>query len=135
MFWKKKIDTENMAKTIYKKDLIVRYSHFLLGVMIVAIAYNLLLVPSNVVYGVGGVGVMLKHLYGVDPSLVILIGAALLLIMSYFVLGKEKTLHSAFGSLIYPVFVKGTQWIPSVISIEGAESIMIVIVGAVMTYI
>ncbi len=133
MFWKKKKDTENTMKKIYKKDLIIRYSNFLLGVTIVAIAYNLFLVPSNVVYGVGGVGVMLNHLYGTDPSFVILIGAAILLVMSYFILGKEKTVHSVFGSLIYPVFVKATQWIPDVISIQGAESIMIVIVGAVMT--
>lgn len=133
MFWKKKIETENVVKAIYKKDLMVRYANFLLGILLVACAYNLLLVPSSVVYGVGGIGVMLKHLYGFDPSLVILIGSAILLIISYFTLGKEKTFHSAFGSFLYPVFVKLTQWIPEVISIEGAEMILIVIIGAVMT--
>ena len=130
-FKKKKILDENILKLIYKKGRLKRYSQFILGVLIVAISYNLFILPADIVYGVGGIGVILNKLYGIDPSFVILIGSLILLIMSFILLGKEKTKNSIVGSLLYPVFIKLTEWIPNYISIEGSEVLVIVLFGAV----
>ena len=135
MFFKKK-ELEinaNFIKNIYKKDRLVRYSQFILGVLLIAIAYNLFILPTNIVYGVGGIGVILKKIYNIDPSLVIFISSILLLIVSYFALGKESTAKTVVGSLLYPIFVKLTEWVINYVSFSNLEPLVIVLFGAVLT--
>lgn len=133
MLFKKKINTDEVMHHVYEKKRTSRYLEFVIGIFIVAITYNIFLVPANIVYGIGGVGIMLKKLIGLDPFIVILIGSIILLIASFILLGKEKTAKSVLGSLAYPFIVKLTAWIPNYISIEGAEPLLIVIVGALAT--
>lgn len=134
MFFKKKIIfDENIIKNIYKKDRLVRYAQFLLGVALVAVAFNLLVEPSQIVYGMNGVGVMLKGLYNFDPSLVILTGSIVLLILSFFTLGKDKTINSIVGSLLVPFFIKLTEDIDRYIKISNDDTFLIVIIGAAAT--
>lgn len=134
MFFKKKaILDENIIKKIYKRDRLIRYTQFLSGVALIAISFNLLVEPSHVVYGMNGVGVMLKSLYSIDPSLVILIGSLFLLILSYFSLGKDKTIDSVVGSLLVPLFIKLTEDIDRYIRISNDDIFLIVIIGAAAT--
>lgn len=135
MLFKKKISIdENIWNEIYKKDKrIIRIAQFLSGVLLVAIAFNLLVMPSNIVYGMNGIGVMFKYLFKIDPSLVILIGSVLLLILSYFLLGKKQTMNSILGSLAVPIFIKLTENISDIIPIEMDDPFLIVIMGAVLT--
>lgn len=132
LFKKKKLLDENILKKIYSKDRFKRYTLFVIGVLIVAIAYNLFLVPSEVVYGVGGVGIILKKLFGIDPSTTIMIGSILLLILSFILLGKEKTASSVVGSLLYPVFVELTENIGTYVQLGNADPLIIVLFGAVI---
>ena len=132
-FKKKKLLDENILKTIYSKGRIKRYIGFVFGVFLVAIAYNLFMVPSEVVYGVGGIGIILKKLLGIDPATTIMIGSILLLILSFVILGKEKTMNSVVGSLLYPIFVKLTENIGTYIELGDAEPLIIVVFGAVLS--
>lgn len=134
MFFKhKKKFEENVLKIIYSKDRLKRYIGFVSGVLIVAIAYNLFMVPSKVVYGVGGVGIILQDLFGIAPSLTILVGSILLLILSFILLGKEKTTSSVVGSILYPIFVELTSNIGNYIDLGNASPLLIVIFGAVIS--
>lgn len=134
MFFKhKKKFEENVLKIIYSKDRLKRYIGFVIGVLIVAIAYNLFMVPSKVVYGVGGVGIILQDLFGIAPSLTILVGSILLLILSFILLGKEKTTSSVVGSILYPIFVELTSNIGNYIDLGNASPLLIVIFGAVIS--
>lgn len=131
MFFKKKTE-ENILKKIYERGRLKRYTQFILGMIVTAISYNLFMLPSSVVYGVGGLGVMFKQLFNWSPSLVILIGSILLLILSFILLGTEKTKNSIIGSLLYPVFVSLTEWIPSYVNLSDADPLLIVVFGAVI---
>lgn len=124
---------ENILKEIYKENRIRRYALFISGIFLVAMAYNLFILPNDIVYGVGGLGVMLYRCFGIDPSLVILVGSILLLILSYFMLGREKTRNTVIGSLLYPVFVKITLPLVSYIDLGTTETIVAVIFGAVIS--
>lgn len=132
LFRRKKFD-ENILKKIYSKDRLKRYIEFIVGILLVAIAYNLFMLPSSVVYGVGGIGVILKKLYDIDPSVTIMIGSIILLILSFVTLGKEKTANSVVGSLLYPVFVKLTEGIGQYIELADTEPLIIVVFGAVIS--
>lgn len=124
---------DNIISQIYKKDRIVRYSFFLLGLLLIALSYNIFILPNDVVYGVGGLGVIFYRTMGIDPSVVILIGSIILLILSYFLLGWEQTRNSIVGSLLYPVFVKLTENFASIINLGTTEVIVTVICGAVVS--
>lgn len=131
MFFKRK-NEENILKKIYERGRLKRYTQFILGMIVAALSYNLFMIPSSVVYGVGGLGVMFKQLFNWSPSVVILIGSILLLILSFLLLGVEKTKNSIIGSLLYPVFVSLTEWVPKYVNLSDADPIIIVIFGAVI---
>lgn len=133
MFFKKKTDNNLILKQIYSRTRLVRYAQFLLGILLVSVAFNIFLLPNNIVYGVSGIGVILKKTIGLDPSLVILMGSVLLLLLSLFVLGKDKTKNTVIGSLLYPVFVKLTEGLISYIDLGNTETIVLILFGAVIT--
>lgn len=112
---------------------ILYYFYFILGVLFVAIAYNIFILPTNIVYGVGGLGVIFKRLWGLDPSITIFLSSLFLLFLSFVLLGKEKTRNSIIGSLLYPLFVKLTQNIGNYINITETETLVMVLFGAVLT--
>lgn len=130
LFSKKK--EENVLKIIYERGKLKRYTQFIIGIILTAISYNLFMLPSDVVYGVGGLGVMFKQLFNWNPSVVIFIGSVILLILSFILLGFDKTKNSIIGSLLYPVFVSLTEWVPQYVNLEEADPIIIVIFGAVI---
>ena len=125
---KEKVD---VIKEIYSKDVLKRMILFLFGLLIVAVAFNIFILPNNIVYGVSGVAIILNHLFDLDVSLVILIGSVLLLILSYILMGKEKTANTVIGSLLYPVFVKLTEWIIPYVDLGATEPLLIALCGAV----
>lgn len=124
---------ENIIKKIYKKGRLKRWVEFLLGVLIVAIAYNLFLLPAKVVYGVGGLGIIFNSLFKIDPSLVILVSSVILLFLSLILLGKEETKKTVIGSLLYPVFVKLTSSVGQVVDLSNTDPLLIVLFGAVIS--
>lgn len=124
---------ENIIKEIYKKGRLKRWAEFLLGVLIVAIAYNLFLLPAKVVYGVGGLGIIFNSLFKIDPSLVILVSSVILLFLSLILLGKEETKKTVIGSLLYPVFVKLTSSIGQIVDLSNTDPLLIVLFGAVIS--
>jgi Uncharacterized conserved protein len=123
---------DNILNQIYRKDRLIRYAMFLLGLLFMSLAYNIFVLPNNIVYGVGGLGVIFYRTMKIDPSLVIMIGSILLLIVSFLTLGWEKTRNSIIGSLLYPVFVKLTEPLCSYIDLGTTETIVTVICGAVI---
>ena len=124
---------ENIIKEIYKKGRLKRWAGFLLGVLIVAIAYNLFLLPAKVVYGVGGLGIIFNSLFKIDPSLVILVSSVILLFLSLILLGKEETKKTVIGSLLYPVFVKLTSSVGQIVDLSNTDPLLIVLFGAVIS--
>ena len=129
---KKHILDENIIQNIYKKDRLFRYAEFLVGLLLVAIAFNVFILPNNIVYGVSGLGVIAAHLWKIDPSVIIMVFNIFLMVLSFVLLGKEKTTNSVIGSLLYPVMVKLTETMPKYMDVTGAEPLMLILFGAVI---
>lgn len=129
---KNKNTDNNVIKAVYKKSRLTRYIEFVLGVLLVALSFNIFILPNNVVSGVSGLGVILYRIVGVEPSLVILIGSVILMILSFILLGVEKTKNSIIGSLLYPIFVKLTENVPQFIDLGTTETIVMILFGAVI---
>ena len=132
MFFKKKEEVKDIVKSIYEKDKLTRYAQFIFGVFVVAIAFNLFILPSDIVYGVSGIGVILNK-YGINPSLTILVGEVALLLLSFVVLGVNKTKNSIIGSILYPIFVELTTYLTKYVNVGDVEPILLALFGAVIS--
>ena len=111
----------------------IKYFQFIIGMIIAAIAFNVFILPCNVVYGVSGVGVILKHTFNINPAMTVFIGDVLLLLISFLVLGVKKTKGSIIGSLIYPLFIQMAAWIPQYVNISMKEPLLLILFGATLS--
>lgn len=83
------------------------YLYLILGCMIVATSFTIFLKPNSFVTGgVSGLSIVINHYFPIDTSLFILIVSIILLIISYFTLGREKTFNSILGSILFPILIK-----------------------------
>ncbi len=128
------LETENrIINKIYKKDKIRRHASLLLGLLLISIAFNLFLLPNNIVFGgVSGISIITKEVFGWNPSIVIYIGSLILLIVSFIVLGIDQTTGSVLGSLLFPIFVQITANIGEWIPIGEIETFLAVLFGGVL---
>ena len=122
---------ENILKEVYDESRYLRILQFLLGLMIISAAYNLFVLPCDIVYGMGGVGVILNKLFGANPSTVILIGNIILLFVSFIFLGASKTKNTIVGSILYPLFITLTAWMPKYIEVSMSDPLVVALFGAV----
>lgn len=122
--------SDNILKIVQKAHLFKRCVFLLIGVLIYAIAYNLFFFKNNIVYG-GASGISIITQSIIEPSTMILILNVFFLILSFFLLGKEKTINSLVGSLLYPLFVNLTRGIGDYIKIDNSNLLLIAIIGGV----
>lgn len=103
-----------------------------IGCFMVAFAFNVFFLQYDIVCtGVTGISIILKDL--IEPSELILLVNVILLVISYFALGKEKTTNSIIGSLMLPIFINLTKSLVPLIDLGDLEITVIVIIGAVLT--
>ena len=122
-----------ILKSVNSKHLFRRYTLLMIGCFIVAFAFNLFFLQYGILcFGISGLSIVVNE-FGIDPSLFILIGNIILLIISFFALGMDKTKNSVIGSLVFPLFVKLTSPLTAYIPLGDVEMIVIAIFGAVLT--
>lgn len=133
MKWFSKKNDLKLLEKINSKSSVKRHLQLLIGCLLIATSYNLFLVPNNIVAGgVAGFAIIINHLFNIDNSLVILIGSIFLLILSYFLLGKEKTKATILGSLLFPICVNLTKNIGNIIDIDTNQLLLISVFGGVV---
>lgn len=133
MFFKKKKISENIIENIYQKFRIRRYIKLVIGIFIMAVTFNLFLYPNDIVFGgVSGLSIITDRLFNIEASMFIYISSSILLIVSYFFLGKEKTLGSLVGSLLFPLFVQLTENVGTYITIANSEVLLCALFGGVL---
>jgi len=124
---------KKILERVNEKTKVKRYFSFVLGCFIVAVAYNLFLLPNKLVAGgVSGLGTILEYLVGIDDFIVILVLDIVLLVISYFLLGKEKTRGTIAGSILFPIFVKLTENIGYYIGLDTSQLLLSSVFGGVL---
>ena len=122
-----------MKEAIKHKIKIKELIEFIIGCFLVALAFNLFMSPNNLVAGgVSGFSLILKHFFGLNPSTIISIANVFLIILSFLVLGKEKTKATILGSILFPVFVSLTEHLSAYISFKESEMILIAVFGGAL---
>ena len=128
-----KLKVHKALNEIEKKTKVKRYFNFILGCLLVAVAYNLFLASNDIVSGgIGGIAIILNELIGISNSLVMLIFNIFLLILSYFLLGKAKTKATILGSLLLPLFIELTSHINIWLELDTSQLLVSSVFGGVM---
>lgn len=125
-------DNKSFLQLIYSKHKFSRYVLFVLGLLLVAISFNVFTTKCNLVYGVSGVGLIFNKTLGIDTSLIVLLLNILLLLISLLTLGKDSTKNTILGSLLFPLFIKLTEPL-SAIDLGNLETIMIAGCGSILS--
>lgn len=122
----------DILKEIYKKDRLKRFINFLLGITLVALAFNIFMKPNGIISGLSGIAIIVEKYFNITPSLLIFVVNIFLLLLSYFTLGFNKTRSSIIGALLYPILIELTKPIVDLLNFGEIETIVIVICGAVV---
>ena len=129
----KRINSQKIRDRLTHKEAAKRSALFVVGCFISSLAYNLFLVPNNFVTGgLGGVGIILNKFFEIDPSFVILLGNAILIVISLFTLGFKNSLLSIIGATTSTIFVYATENIPQMINFSFDNILLYVLAAGIV---
>ena len=115
------------------KEYFFRIIMLLVGLSLFSIGFEFFFLPNSLVFGgVSGLSIVVNSIYDIDPSIFVFVVSALLLIVSYLVLGKEKTACSVLGSLLLPLFFKLAEILASVINFQNDDLFLSSIFGGIL---
>lgn len=125
---------ENIFTSVKKKHIIVRTIMIIVSLFISSLAYNLFLLPTNLVAGgANGISIIIKHVYKIDPSITIFIVLVICNILSFIFLGKERTIGTLLATILYPIFVEITSIFTNKITIDTTDLFLVVIFTGILT--
>lgn len=133
MFFKINVfDDKKITEAVYNNAKFKRYSLFIFAVLLQALAFNIFILPCDIIFGISGISVILNETLNLTPSLIILLANFLLIIASYTFLGKENAKKTILGALLYPLFVALTSNITNYIDLGNTEVVVLALAGAVL---
>lgn len=85
----------------------ISFATVLMGNLILTFAVKLFLLPSNLMSnGTTGLALVMQHLTGMPVSVFSLIFNVLMLLLGWWLLGKQFAVTTIFSSIFYPVFLE-----------------------------
>ena len=109
-----------------------KYIYLSFFLLVASLNFNLILKPLELVTGgTQGLALLIYSLFEIKPALSILIINITTLILSFFLLSKSTTYGTVAASLIYPLCVKITSFIPNYSFIQQNQILFIIIAGIV----
>lgn len=122
-----------IAEYIDKKSIYKRLIQFVIGIFLVALGYNIFMVPNNLVPGgVGGLAIIINKLFSINYTNVIIFLNIILLTTSLTILGKDKTRASIFGTILFPIFIRLTENINIWLEIDTSNFLLSAIMGGLV---
>lgn len=123
--------SENFFKHILKKNRIWRMIGLIIGCFILALIYNIFVVPNNLVYGgVGGLAIIVNNLTGISITLFLNIVTFSLIVISFILLGSKTTSYALIGYVTYIIMVNLTHNFSKFINFNFDSFLLSVIVSA-----
>jgi len=99
-----------------------KYLEPIIGMMLVAIAFNLIIEPMKIaVGGTNGIAVIFERLFNIEPALFIQLFYIFTLLLSVIILGFKKTRNVLLGTVLYPLFVEIFRNISQYIKLDYDE--------------
>ena len=99
----------DLTKLILQKDFYKRLVVILIGTYLLALTYNLFLLPNHfVIGGISGLAIVFEDLFDWNANTFIYLSSIFLVLLSIIILGFKDTKVSIIGSIFYPFMVSFT---------------------------
>ena len=119
----------HILSIVNKNHYLIRLLLLIISCFIFAFSYNAFLVPNNIVTGgVSGLAIIVKELTGLPISYFIYGATSLLIIIFYLNFGKEKTLNTIIGSVIYMFMVSITEPLAKGANLTFESNVILILV-------
>lgn len=126
------MDLKKVQVTLSKKNFYLKIFVFLFSVVLLAINYNLFLVPNHfVIGGTSGLAIIFKQLFGLDTAIFIGVSGIFLMILAIRFLGWKDTSRAIIGAILYPLFISLTAPLASKILtiLEIESTLLLALIG------
>ena len=101
--------------------------------LIIAIGYNLFVIPYNLIApGINGLAGLINYTVSFSPAIFILIANLILLLITIITFGLKNAYKYLGTCLLIPLFIYLTQDINLLIKLENLEMLLVVICGAII---
>lgn len=117
------------------KQIVLKGLSFVFAVFLLALSYNLLFLPNDLVIGgVSGLSIIFQKTLNINPQIFIYVVNFGLIILSFALLGKEKTNNTIIGAILYPCMITFTTPIAKMLLpyFTFNEFIMVAILAGIM---
>ena len=105
-----KFDYNEIIEEVKSQHFWSRLVIMIFAVFLLAITYNTLLLPYELVTGgTSGIAIIINHFFDIPPAMIIFILEIILLILSFILLGTKKTSMTIIGALLFPFFISITE--------------------------
>ena len=130
---KNDFEVAEVLSNISTKNLVKKYTTFILGLFLTALAFTIFYSPNNIVCGgTTGLSIVFRELLNINPSLFIAITSLILLIFSLIFLGWEITTRTVVGTVLYPVFIMITEFLAKYIQFESSSMFLTILFGGII---
>lgn len=126
------MDLKKVQVTLSKKNFYLKIFVFLFSVVLLAINYNLFLVPNHfVIGGTSGLAIIFKQLFGLETAIFIGVSGIFLMILAIRFLGWKDTSRAIIGAILYPLFISLTAPLASKILtiLEIESTLLLALIG------
>lgn len=121
---------DDILKSITKQNKTIRILILVISLILSALVYNLFLLPLKIVSGgSGGIATIVNYVYGINPSIMILLISLACIIVSFMYLGVEKTKATILASILYPLFIQLTSPIAEMTTMNADKLLLVIFAG------
>lgn len=124
--------TNHILKKVEKKNKITRLIIYYFCCTLVALSYNTFFVKNNLVIGgMSGLAIVMKDAFNIKTSHFLILATTILLIITYFILGKKETKRNLLCALTFPILVALTEPITRNINITFNSYLFTCIIASI----
>lgn len=130
------IDLKRIRETVTKKNFYIRTLVLIIGVLLITLNYNLFIYQNKfVIGGVGGIAIVVKAIFGVNPAVFISITSVVLIILAFMLLDIGDAMRAVIGSILYPLFISLTAPLAPLIlkHLQFDSMIMVVLIAGILS--
>lgn len=110
-----------------------RIAIFIWGVFTYATAFSIFFSPQNIVTGgTAGLSLLVDNFLKIDTSIFVFIVSFTLLVIGYFLLGKENTVKTIFGVILLPIFLEFTSIFQIMFHLEISSLFLTIFFGGIV---
>ena len=126
------IDVNELLLRLDKNNKFERIGMFICGVLIYSIAFTLFFSNNDIVVGSSaGLADIFNELCGINVSLFIFIFSFVMLVIGYFLLGKDMLIKTIFGVIIFPAFMQFSLIFTRIVDLSNSSMFLMVFFGGI----